>query len=91
MRLTNELELVEQVFQGCFERGEYSKALATVQQCENLSYRLFQSDHCTADAFIKYHDKWEYYKDMGKAIKNLIRQESRARNPGFFGRLFGSG
>ena len=91
MGLASTLELAEQIFQGCFERGEYRKALAMAQQCENLSYRLYQSDHCTAVDFIKYHDKWEYYRDMEKEIKSLIRQENRAHNPGFFGRLFGSG
>lgn len=91
MRLARELELAEQVFQGCFERGEYRKALAMAQQCANLSYRLYQSNHCAVIDFIKYHDKWEYYKDMEREIKNLIRQENRERDPSFFGKLFRSG
>ncbi len=77
MAFTSDLELADQVFQGCFERGEYEKALAAVLQCKNLSYRFFQSDHCTALDFVTYRDKWQYYRDMEREIRNLATKGRR--------------
>jgi len=87
MRMADDLELADQVFQGALERGDYPKALLAVIQCKNLSEALFHSDRCDAVSFSRFHDRWEYYRDMEREIRQLAREASRKRRPGLFSRL----
>jgi len=87
MRMADDLELADQVFQGALERGDYSKALTAVVQCKNLAQTLFHSDRCDAVSFSRFHDRWEYYREMEREIRQLVRGASRQRRSGLFSRL----
>ena len=89
MSLVEELELSDQIFQGAFERGDYPKALAAVIQCKRLAEALFHSDSCDGLCFTRFHDRWEYYREMEREIKTMLRQSRRAERGGFLSRFSG--
>ena len=89
MRIGDELQVCDQVFHGAFERGEYEKALASVIQCRHLAATIFHSDLCDGLTFCRFHDRWEYYREMEREVRAILRQSRRGQRGGFLSRLFG--
>jgi len=89
MLAARDLELADQLFQGALERAEYDKALRAVVHCKQICAAHFHSDLCTERDFHKYHDMWEYYREMEDEIRQLAKAERRKERGGFFSRLFG--
>jgi len=89
MDMVEELAVCDQVFHGAFERCEYEKALAAVTQCKQLAEALYHSDLCDIRSFKIFHRRWDYYRNMEREIRTIVRRSGRGRGGGFLSRLFG--